>query len=71
MSSQSGRGKHKTLNSSSTKYKKKKKKEKSLHWNPDSWKIQLHNDFRSLVNAEEATVVTVLLYHKSLEIAIM
>ena len=51
--------------------KKKKKKEKSLHWNPDSWKIQLHNDFRSLVNAEEATVVTVLLYHKSLEIAIM
>lgn len=37
---------------------KKKKKEKSLHWNPNSWKIQLRNDFRPLVDAEEATVVT-------------
>lgn len=71
MSSQSGRGKHKTLTPHQPSIKKKKKKEKSLHWNPDSWKIQLHNDFRSLVNAEEATVVTGLLYHKSLEIAIM
>ena len=34
MSSQSGRGKHKTLNSSSTKYKKKKKKKrKKAHGN--------------------------------------